>query len=109
MPMELPAAIVGYVSSANAHDAEACAGYFTRDAVVHDEGQDRRGIAAIRDWKEEVSRKYRPAISIVDAVKRDGKVIVAAKVSGNFLGSPVDLQFAFTLRGEKIARLDIAP
>ena len=40
-----PHAVAGYVTSANAHDAEACARYFTEDAVVRDEGQDRRGIA----------------------------------------------------------------
>lgn len=109
MPMELPEAIAGYVASANAHDAEACARYFTEDAVVHDEGQERRGIAAIREWKEEVSRKYRPTIDVVDVARRKETVVMTAKVSGDFKGSPIELHFTFTLRGDRIARLDIAP
>ncbi|SRR5260221_7919403 len=109
MPMELPEAIAGYLTSANAHDAEACARYFTEDAVVHDEGQERRGITAIRNWKKEVSHKYRPTVSVISAMRVDDKIIMKAKVSGDFPGSPVDLHFAFTLRDDKIARLEIAP
>lgn len=109
MPMELPTAIAGYIASANAHDAEACASHFTEDAVVHDEGRDRHGIAAIREWKEEVSRKYRPIISALDAVKTNDKIIMTARVAGDFQGSPVELHFAFTLRGDRITRLEITP
>jgi hypothetical protein len=107
MPMELPAAIAAYFASANAHDAEACARCFTEDAIVHDDGRDHQGLAAIRDWKEEVSRKYRPVMSVGNVVKATDRVIVAAKVAGDFQGSPIDLNFAFTLRGDRIARLDI--
>lgn len=109
MPMELPAAVAGYLASANAHDAEACAKYFTEDAIVHDEGRDRHGIAAIREWKAEVSRKYRPVISALDVAKANEQIIMTARVAGDFQGSPVDLHFAFTLRGGRIARLDITP
>jgi ketosteroid isomerase-like protein len=109
MPMELPAAIAGYVASANAHDAAACARYFTEDAIVHDEGHERHGIAAIREWKEEVSRKYRPIISALDVARANEKIIMTARVAGDFQGSPIDLHFAFTLRENKIARLEITP
>jgi ketosteroid isomerase-like protein len=108
MPMELSDAIAGYVASANAHDAEACVRYFTEDAVVHDEGQEKRGHAAIRAWKEEVSRKYRPVVKALDVTRNNEKLIMTAAVSGDFKGSPIDLHFTFTLRGDKIARLDIA-
>ena len=109
MPIELPEAVAGYVRSANARDAEACAQYFTEDATVHDEGRERRGVAAIIEWKKEVSRKYRPIMKVIDVTKANGKVVMTAEVSGDFKGSPIALHFAFTLRGEKIARLDIAP
>ena len=109
MPIKLPEAIAGYLTSANAHDAEACTRYFTEDAVVHDEGQERRGITAIRAWKEEVSRKYQPIIDVVDVARSKEKIVMTVKVSGDFQGSPIGLHFAFTLRGGRIARLDIAP
>ncbi|PYM74471.1 MAG: hypothetical protein DME10_06420 [Candidatus Rokuibacteriota bacterium] len=37
-----------------------------------------------------------------------GKTIVTGRVSGNFPNSPVELRYAFTLAGGKIARLEIA-
>jgi hypothetical protein len=106
---QLPAAIAGYIASANSPDAAACARYFTEDATVHDEGADRHGIAAIREWKEEVSRKYRPIISATGMTKAKEKIIVTARVAGHFQGSPIDLHFTFTLRGDRISRLDITP
>lgn len=36
-------------------------------------------------------------------------MIVTAHLTGNFPGSPVDLRYAFTLSGDKIARLEIVP
>ena len=44
----------------------------------------------------------------------DGAVVidqttVTGRVTGDFPGSPVDLQYRFILEGDKIARLEIAP
>ena len=75
--------------------------------IVRDEGRTRHGIAAIREWKEEVSKKYRPTVEIIDVAQVDSKTVVTGRVSGNFPGSPVDLRYAFTLAGERIARLEI--
>ncbi len=80
MSIELPKPIAVYIAGSNAHDADACAACFTDDAVVRDEGRERQGIAAIRGWKEDATRKYRPT---------------------------VELRYALTLDGEKIAHLEI--
>lgn len=109
MPIKLPEAIAGYVRSANTHDAAACSRYFTEDAIVHDEKKESRGVAAICAWKEEVNRKYRPMIDPLALAGGGEKLIMRAKVSGDFAGSPIELNFAFTLRGDKIVRLDIGP
>jgi hypothetical protein len=37
----------------------------------------------------------------------DGKTVVTAKVSGNFPGSPLNLDHVFELHGDKIASLEI--
>jgi ketosteroid isomerase-like protein len=107
MSMELPTAIAAYIAASNAHDAAAAC--FADDAVVWDEGRERQGNAAIRGWMEEVSEKYRPAVEVIDVAETDDKTIVTGRVSGNFPGSPVELRYAFTLAGEKIARLEIRP
>ena len=109
MPRELPAPIAAYIAGSNAHDPGACAACFTDDAVVRDEGRDRRGNAAIRAWMEEVSAKYRPTVDVIDIAETDDKTIVTGRVSGDFPGSPVELRYTFTLAGAKIARLEIRP
>ncbi len=105
---KLPGPVAAYVDGANAQDAHAVAACFNEDAVVRDEGRERHGIAAIRDWVEEVSAKYRPIVDILDVAERDGKTIVTGRVSGNFPGSPINLRYAFVLQGKKIDRLEIA-
>jgi hypothetical protein len=107
MSTELPEAIASYIAGANARDIDAVAACFTEDAVVRDEGQDRRGIAAIREWKEETSRKYQPTFEVIDVAARDGMTVVTGKVSGTFPGSPVELRYGFKLKDGKIARLEI--
>jgi hypothetical protein len=109
MSIELPTPIAAYIAGSNAHDPDSCAACFTDDAVVRDEGRERHGIAAVREWVEEVSKKYRPAVAVVDIAVTDDKTVVTGRVSGNFPGSPVELRYAFTLAGEKIARLEIRP
>jgi ketosteroid isomerase-like protein len=105
---KLPAAISGYIAAANAGDTDAVAACFTEDAIVKDEGQERRGIAAIVAWKEEVTLKYSPITQVIRAETINGINVVTASVSGDFPGSPVELKYAFTMDGDKIARLDIA-
>ena len=109
MSLELPEPVAAYFAGSNAHDAGACVACFADDVVVRDEGREWRGVAAVRAWKEEVSRKYRPSVEIIAVAEADGRTIVTGRVTGDFPGSPVDLRYAFTLAGEKIARLEIRP
>jgi hypothetical protein len=104
----LPIPVAKYIAAANAQDINAVTACFSEGAVVRDEGKNRQGIAAIREWAEEVSKKYRPAVEVIDAAQTDGRTIVTGRVSGNFPASPIDLRYVFTLSGEKIARLEIA-
>ena len=106
--MNLPEPIATYVSRANSQDPDGVVACFRQDAIVHDEGQTRQGIAAIGEWAGEVSRKYRPTLEVLEVSEADGVTIVTGRVSGNFPGSPIVLRYRFTLDGTKIARLEIA-
>ena len=109
MSKELPKPIAAYIAGSNAHDTNDAGLPFTDDAVVHDENHDHHGLAAIRAWKAETIRKYHPKVEVLDVAQEPGRTIVKGKVSGDFLGSPIELRYAFTLKGEKIARLEIVP
>jgi hypothetical protein len=103
----LPGPIAVYFRSRAAPDIDASVAAFSAHAVVTDEQQDHRGRAAIRSWIEETTRKYQPTLEPQDARDADGETIVSVRVSGIFPGSPILLDFAFTLAGDEIARLHI--
>ncbi len=100
--------VANYIAAANAQDIDAVTACFSKTAVVHDEKQERRGIAAIREWAVEVSEKYHPTVEVLGVAERDGRTIVTGRVSGNFPGSPVELRYVFTVTGGRIDRLEIA-
>jgi ketosteroid isomerase-like protein len=100
--------VANYVAAANAHDIEAMVATFNEGAVVRDEGKDRRGIAAIRQWAVEVSNKYHPTVEALGVAQTEGNTILSGRVSGDFPGSPIDLRYVFTLAGGKIECLEIS-
>ncbi len=107
MSVPLPKAIECFMSSENAHDADALAECFAADATVRDEGRTRKGLTEIAAWRRETTEKYRHTAEPVAVAERDGKIIVATKVSGDFPGSPVTLDFVFLLKDDKISSLEI--
>ena len=96
-----------YIAAENAGDTEALVQCFTSDAVVRDEHQTIEGLAAIKQWKAETARKYRHTIEPLAFTQKDDKIIVTNRLTGNFPGSPVELEFVFTLDSNKIASLEI--
>lgn len=107
--IQLVAPIAAYVQAANAQDADAITACFTSDAVVRDEGRDRRGAKEIRAWAEEVNKNYRPIVEPLSIASQEGKIVVVGRVSGAFSGSPVRLRYLFSLKGHRIAALEITP
>jgi hypothetical protein len=107
MPANLPTPIATYIGAANRGEAEALAQCFAESAVVRDEGKTIEGLAAIKKWMVETKQKYQHIIEPLAATQKDGKTIVTNRLTGNFPGSPIELEFVFTLDHEKIAVLEI--
>ena len=105
--LDLPTPIAIYIAAENRGDTEAMAQCFAEDAVVRDEGKTIKGLAAIKHWKAETKRKYQHTVEPLASAQKDGKTIVTNRLTGNFPGSPIELQFIFTLDGGKIASLEI--
>ncbi len=108
MTLELPKPIAAYFT-ADKEANEAVAECFAENAVVTDEGRTHRGRAAIRQWKADASAKYQYTSEPFACERRDGRVVVTSRLTGNFPGSPLDLRFFFVLDGEQIAALEIIP
>jgi hypothetical protein len=108
MTLDLPQPVAAYFT-ADRCDGEALSLCFTEHAVVQDEGHTYTGRAAIKQWKADASAKYQYTSELLGCERKDGKVIVTSRLTGNFPGSPVDLRFFFGLEGDKIASLEIVP
>ncbi len=106
-PMELPEAVSRYWAAANAGRIAEAVENFSPDAVVHDEGETHRGQAAIRKWIAGTTEKYHPQVKALRAEEKGGQLVATAQVSGDFPGSPAELEFAFRLEGGKIAGLEV--
>jgi len=107
MNVQLPDSIAAFFAVSNGANASALERCFTESAVVRDENHTHQGHDAIRAWLREAKRKYAYTVEPLDVVQQDATVKVRAKVSGNFPGSPVELDHVFRLTGGRIEFLEI--
>ncbi len=107
MSISLRPPIDVYFTSENAHDPSAIDQCFTAGAVVRDEGKTITGVAAIKAWRIETGGKYHHVVEPLSVSTRDGKVVVTGKVSGDFPGSPINLEHVFEIAGNRIVSLEI--
>jgi ketosteroid isomerase-like protein len=107
MTVQLAQPLAEYFAAANADDPDRVSACFTPDAIVHDEGGEMRGRAAIRTWAAEVRRKYHFHAEALAVEEAGDRTIVTAHLTGNFPGNPVDLRYRFKLDGAEISALEI--
>jgi ketosteroid isomerase-like protein len=107
MPLTLPQPVINYLAAVEAKDTDMLALCFADDALVHDEGRDYHGLDAIRSWKQETHRKYKYVMEPLEASVSGKTVKLRARLTGDFPGSPIDLDYKFTLAQDKITSLEI--
>lgn len=105
--IHFPQVIQSYIDASNAHDVASILGCFTDDAVVQDESQAIRGKDAIKLWLATTIKKYRFQFRAKDMRTQAEQMVVTMEVAGTFPGSPVTLDYHFTLTNDKIASLTI--
>ena len=107
MLLKLPAPVLTYLAAEKAKNPEMLTCCFADDALVHDEGRDHRGMDAIKAWKKAAEAKYTYILEPLNASVTDRTVILRARLTGNFPGSPVELDHTLTLANDKITSLEI--
>lgn len=107
MSIQLPPPIDRYVKIENSGDVEALAECFAPNATVRDEGQTYEGLDAIKKWKAETKKKYGHSITPLEVAHRNGKIVLKARLTGSFPGSPVTVGFSFVLKDGRIVSLEI--
>jgi ketosteroid isomerase-like protein len=103
--MNLPRVISMYIDASNAHDVEAIVDCFAADAIVRDENALRHGQIDIGRWATETIEKYKFQFKPLSADERDAETILSVEVSGSFPGSPITLDYRFTIANDKIKSL----
>jgi len=107
MTIKLPRIINDYVDASNAHDVKSVVACFAENAVVRDEGQALHGRKAIEDWITRTIEKYKFQFKPATFREDNAEVVVAIEVSGTFDGSPITLDYHFTIEGDRILSLRI--
>lgn len=109
MTPDLPPAIAAYFAADAAGDLQAFADLFAPGAVVIDERRRHEGREQIRAWKAEASSRFTYTVRPFALATHTDRIVVTARLTGDFPGSPVDLRYAFALADDLIDRLEIAP
>jgi hypothetical protein len=107
MSIQLPAPIERYVQIANADSPDAAPQCFAPDAIVHDEGEIHEGLTAIKAWMVATKKKYGHTITPLEVDERGGQSVLKARLTGDFTGSPITVNFSFVLTDGKIRSLEI--
>ena len=110
LPAEFPAVIKAFFAFDGLRNIDSLVGLFTDEATVVDEGVARRGTAEIRAWQTGAASEYTYTKGILggEAFAAD-RYVVRARLKGNFPGGTADLAYDFTVVGDRISRLVIAP
>lgn len=105
--IEMPQIIAALVKAKNDRDTNAVVACFSKDAVVHDEGREMIGTAAISEWSDNSFKKYQFTIHPDKIVDAGRETILTATLTGTFPGNPVSLDFQFIIENGKISSLII--
>jgi len=110
MPTNLPDVISRYFESDADRDIESIVNLFADDATVIDEGEERHGTLEIRAWQTGAASKYTYTTEITSGeTLGPDRYLVTGRLIGNFPGGTADLKWDFTIAGQQITRLTIAP
>jgi len=109
MSLNVPPPVATYLEADKAKDVELLERCFAADAVVHDEGGEHRGLEAIKRWKREADAAYQFTMEPLSASAQGDVTTVRARVTGTFPGSPIELNFNFTIADGRITHLAIRP
>lgn len=107
-PIDLPSTIRHYLTARATREADESLRYFSADAVVTDEGRTFRDTDEVLDFLRSAGAEFSYTTEIVAAHRVDGsRWVVVNHLEGDFPGGEVDLNFYFTISGDRIVALTI--
>jgi ketosteroid isomerase-like protein len=108
--MPAPDIITRYFAAASRRDTDGVVALFADDAVVKDEDQTWRGASGVRAWWDGPATAYQYTTEVLSVESAGGAAYVAGvRLEGNFPGGTANLRYRFSIDGQQIRRLEIAP
>lgn len=107
MDLKLPKVLSDLLTAQKNYDSDAYADCFSETALVIDEEKEYKGKKAIKDWIEDANQQFKTIMEVIRYSGTESTGLLTAKISGNFEGSPVLLDYNMELAGNKIVRLEI--
>jgi len=107
---DVPGVVRRYFELDPHRDVERFVALFADDAIVTDEGETHQGTAEIRTWRNGPATKYHYTTEISNAETLGAaRYLLTGRLTGDFPGGTAALRWEFTVSGELISRLVIAP
>ncbi|MFC3802361.1 nuclear transport factor 2 family protein [Cohnella sp. GCM10012308] len=103
----LPQPIATYYHASDIFDEDLLASCFAEDAILVDVGKEFLGPEVISKFILKANRDAACKTEITNCMEENDQMVVTATISGNFNGSPLPLDFHFTLNNGKIKALNI--
>ncbi len=107
MNLNLPKVISDLLTAQKNYDSDAYADCFSETAVVFDEGNEYKGRKEIKNWIEDANQQFKTTMEAIKYSETNSTGILTAKISGEFEGSPVLLDYHLTIADNRIERLEI--
>lgn len=109
-PVRLPTTISAFLAAHTAREVDAAIRTFAPAPVVVDEGRTYRGTEEVLGFLRDGGGEYTYTTELVGAERVDDTHWVAVnRLEGDFPGGIAELRYRFTLVGELIEELVIAP
>lgn len=104
---QLPTPIRAFITAHENRDPDAALAVLTPQAVITDIGETFSGDEALRHFISDAGAEFTYTDEITGAA-RDGDVwVVSHHLRGDFPGGKADLDYRFSLAGDRIERVDI--
>lgn len=103
--MNPPKVITDLANAQNDFDSLAYTNCFSENAIVFDEGKTHHGKTEIQQWIEKANTEYKATMKPLEY--SEANEVLKAEVSGNFPGSPINLNYHFKLKDGLIDYLKI--
>lgn len=104
----IPEIITRYFDAQSKRDFDSLVALFADDGVVVDDGKTFAGAVEIRAWRDSAASVYEYTTDVVEVrAAGHGEFNARVHLEGNFPGGAVDLDYRFTIDGQRFRRLEI--